>query len=430
MTARIVQIKDIKIINRGRKDYGDLMELSKSIRKYGLINPVLVQPLTNDPTHKYELIAGERRTKASILAGMSEILATTREECSEIMKKELELEENIQRKELLWSEQCQMLLMLDELKREEHGSTINDGGNRFKESTWTTKDTALLVNKSPGTVSQDIQLAKAMRDDPKLALELHKLPKNAAFKKMQHLQEKKRLERLYKDVTFDADGAIRNGSCLDLIKELKSSSVDVIITDPPYAVATIEEAKGTYNKIREDDDNSNIAVMEALYVELIPEFLRVLKPGGHVYMFFANEWYPFLTQVFRKNLFNVDPVPIIWNKKRSTTPFRGYNYQQCYEPILLCQKHPREERRLDKPSTNILDFDIIDQKHKRHVFHKPPALINFLITQSSQVGQVILDPFCGSGQVVKSAFELKRQGIGFELSPDHYRKALEYLKEA
>ena len=424
-----IQIKDLKIVNRGRKDYGDLMEMSNSIKKYGLINPILVQPIT-DERYKYELIAGERRTKASILAGCLEIEATTRENCSAILKKEYELEENIQRKELLWSEQCQMMLMLDDLKRKEHDSPVEiKSGNRHTgELSWGIKDTALALNKSVGTVAQDLKLARAMKDNPKLAMELQRLPKVAAFKKLQSIEENQRLQRLYKDKVIDSTDAIQHGSCLDLIKNLKNESVDLIVTDPPFAVAKINEAKGTYNDLRKEDDNSNEATMHDLYEKLVPEMYRVLKPGGHIYMFFGNEWYPFLVDVFKRNAFILDPVPLIWNKGRTTTPFRGNNYQQCYEPILFIQKSAPDFRRLEKPSSNILNFSIVSQKEKRHVFHKPANLIEFLITQSSMMGQTVLDPFSGSGQTVKSALKLKRKGIGFELSKEHYLKSLEYIK--
>ena len=425
-----INIKDLKIVNRGRKDLGDIAGLAESIKKFGLINPVLVQPLVDDAQYKYELIAGERRTRASIFAGLSTIVATTRDECSELMKKELELEENIQRKELLWSEQCQMMLMLDEIKRAEHGSLALSSGNRHTQDlTWSLKDTATTLNKSIGSVAQDIKLAKAMKEDPKLALELQRLPKCAAFKKLQSIEERKKLERLYKGKKCSTTDAILNGSCLNLIKDVESESIDLILTDPPFAVEKINEAKGTYNKLRDENDNSDILVMEELYTKLVPEIYRVLKPGGHIYMFFGNEWYPFLTAIFKRHCFNVDPVPIIWNKGRTTTPFRGYNYQQCYEPILFMQKNPRESRRLEKPTSNIITFSPVDQKTKQHVYHKPPALIDFLIQQSTAVGQKVLDPFCGSGQTIKSAINLRREALGFELNVDHYRKALEYIKE-
>jgi len=425
-----INIKELKIVNRGRKDLGDIDALSSSIKKFGLINPILVKPLIDDPQYKYELIAGERRTRASIFAGLTEIFATTRDECSELMKKELELEENIQRKELLWSEQCQMMLMLDEIKRAEHNSLAVSSGNRHtQELAWSLKDTATTLNKSIGSVAQDIKLAKAMKDDPKLALELQKLPKCAAFKKLQSIEERRKLERLYKGRDASKTDVILNGSCIDLIKNVKAESIDLVLTDPPFAVEKINEAKGTYNDLRDAHDNSEISAMENIYKELVPELYRVLKPGGHIYMFFGNEWYPFLTMIFKKQCFNVDPVPIIWNKGRTTTPFRGYNYQQCYEPILFMQKNPRESRRLEKPTSNIITFSPVDQKTKQHVYHKPPALIDFLIQQSTCVGQKVLDPFAGSGQTIKSALALKREALGFELSPDHYRKALEYIKE-
>jgi DNA modification methylase len=424
-----ILLKDILVEHRGRKDLGDLAGLQESIRRYGVISPILVEK--NDGDKPWRLVAGERRYRASILAGLAEIPAQTWETMDDVTKREIEIEENIQRKELMWSELAQMELEIDELKRSEH-KNINgfnaDKGHR--EAGWTTQDTATLLQQSAGKTAQDLQLAKAMRDDPQMAVELMKYPKAVAFKKMKHLQEKKRLEKKYETidkVSQDLSKFMLHGSCVDLISTLGNDSIDCVVTDPPFAVAQIEEAKGTYNELRKDSENSNEEEMKKVYQALVPELHRVMKPGAHMYMFFANEWYPYLVAILKLNEFHVNPCPIIWHKGRSTTPFRGYDYQQCYEPILYIVKEPRTTRQLNKAGVNLVTYPPVDQKTKAHTFHKPPELIDYLIKQSTHPGQTVLDPFAGSGQVVKSALSLQRKAYGFELEHTNYLKALEYI---
>jgi DNA modification methylase len=422
-----IPLKSIKVEDRGRKDFGDLMTLRDSIMRHGIISAILVEEI-DDPEFDWLLVAGERRYKASILAGRESIPAGTRKDLSAIARKEIELEENIHRKELLWSETVQMEASLDEIKRKEHGDNAGSG-NRHTAPSWTIKDTAVLLQKSVGQTAQDLQLAKAMGEDKELAMELMKYPKTVAFKKMKHLQEKKRLERKYESGTAKPTSLdyFRNESCTEGIKNVADEFIDLVITDPPFAVEQIESAKGTYNKLRAGDDNSSEDIMKQVYNDLLPELYRTMKPGAHLYMFFANEWYGYLVNTLKLYGFHVSPCPIIWDKLRTTTPFRGYDYQQQYEPILFCCKEPRGERQLNKASCNILKYPPVDQKTKIHVFHKNPALIDFLVMQSSHPGQVVCDPFAGSGQTLESAQRLGREVVGFELSTDHYNRAINYL---
>ena len=88
----LVQIKDIKIRKRVRKDLGNLEDLKDSLRTYGLLNPITLNG-------KYELIAGERRVRASKIAGMETVPAIVRDFNDQEMM-EIALLENLQREDL------------------------------------------------------------------------------------------------------------------------------------------------------------------------------------------------------------------------------------------------------------------------------------------------------------------------------------------
>jgi site-specific DNA-methyltransferase (adenine-specific) len=416
-----VPVSKILFGERKRVDYGDLAALAESIKRVGQIQPIVVRKIEGNERYDYELVAGGRRYKAHILAGLAEIDVRVREECDELMLRELELEENLRRKNLTWAEECSMQLELDELRRKQVE------GNLLATEKWGMRDTALALDQSLGKTCTNLELAKAMKDDPKLALELIRYPKGVAYKKLKQIKEKEKHERMFSSGKLKTNVALKLGSCTDLIKEVKDNSVQLVITDPPYAVTTIDEAKGSYNDLQEDNDNSNEETMTDVYEKLFPELFRVLQPGSHMYIFHASEWYQTLVDLLKQAGFIVDPVPLIWYKMRTTTPFRGYSYQQTYEPILFAQKPPREKRQIIAPSGNVLSFKMIDQASKRHSYHKPPELIDFLINQSSHKGELVLDPFAGSGQTLKSAVAANRNALGFELSERHYYKALEYL---
>lgn len=105
----LVNINDIKIKKRVRRDLGDLESLKNSLRTYGLLNPITING-------KYELIAGERRLQAAKQLGWTNINAVVQNNLSEIEELEMELEENNQRKEFTSEELLDGYRRLEKLR--------------------------------------------------------------------------------------------------------------------------------------------------------------------------------------------------------------------------------------------------------------------------------------------------------------------------
>ena len=105
----LVQIKDIKIKKRVRKDLGNLEDLKDSMKIYGLMNPITLNS-------RYELIAGERRLQSAIQLGWTSINANIIDNLTEIDQLEMELEENNQRKEFTDAELMEGYKRLQKLR--------------------------------------------------------------------------------------------------------------------------------------------------------------------------------------------------------------------------------------------------------------------------------------------------------------------------
>lgn len=105
----MVNIDDIKVNKRVRKDLGDLEPLMDSLRTYGLMNPITI-------TSKFELVAGERRLEAAKALGWTKIKADIIESPDEVKQLELELEENNQRKPFTDEELLEGYRRLDRLR--------------------------------------------------------------------------------------------------------------------------------------------------------------------------------------------------------------------------------------------------------------------------------------------------------------------------
>lgn len=105
----LVNIDDIKIKKRVRKDLGDLEPLKNSLRAYGLLNPITLN-------RKLELIAGERRLESAKELGWTSINAVIVDNLTETEELEIEIEENNQRKEFTSEELLEGYRRLEKLR--------------------------------------------------------------------------------------------------------------------------------------------------------------------------------------------------------------------------------------------------------------------------------------------------------------------------
>lgn len=429
-----IKIKDIKIdrsnqaTQRIRKDFGDIQELMSSIKKHGLIHPIVVDELKDDDTCQYTLVAGERRLTAHLYMGLTEIDATIRSQLSDFERKEIEIEENARRKDLSWEEKIEALRQLDQLKRLTHGSRlpgdVGKGG-------WTIRDTAHHVGLSLGTVSQDIKLAKDLKEHPELRKKVSGMTKQVARKTIEREHDACQIKEKIDKGEITIGSRLIPGKAEEKILDLDDESIDCLITDPPFAIEAIHDVeRGSLSgKYAGDQNVGDVDVMEKVYAKLFPQLKRVMKPGAHFYMFFGIDWYQRLLDLFKAHGFLPHAVPLVWPKGRGTMIPNPYHYIPSYEFIMFGMREPMK-RTLMNPIKNCLEGFPCDAPQKRiHPLQKPFELIKMMIENSTVPGETVLDCFAGSGIVLKVANALGRGSIGFEDDETNYYKALEFLME-
>ena len=422
----LVNVRRIKVEEtRGRKDFKNLDSLMESIQKLGLLQPLVITKFDGGEKYDYKLLAGERRMRAMLMAGIDEVPCSLFEDIKGIEQKEIELEENLRREDLEWTEEIDLQNQLDELKKE---LALEEG----KE--WKLADTAEVVGKPQGTVRREVALAKLLKARPDIKEKVKGLPKTVAARQAKAELEKERMKRLQDAGKLKLSSDLTLGSCVDLVKNLPDESVDLVLTDPPFGSSTIEDMRGqfrngsqSYTQILKDSDNMGRGGVARLFEALAPELHRVMKPGGHIYVFFAHEIEEDLRRTLGK-FFSFAWAPLIWDKGRATTVARGYNYMSSYEPILFGFKPPRV-RRLNGSERDIQLCSIIQSKDKVHPFEKPQLLLKKYIDMSTNIGDVVLDPFAGSGSTIVAAKSSGRSGIGFELDEDTFMLAQQRLME-
>lgn len=221
---------------------------------------------------------------------------------------------------------------------------------------------------------------------------------------------------------------IHRGDCLDLLRSLPDCSVDLVVTDPPYGIdfksnhrkqSSLKSVNGILN-----DGKDNINFLH----EVIKEVHRVLKENSHLYWFTrwdkVQEQHPILEKYFSvKN-------NIIWMKNNWSMGDLDGSYAGQYENIIFCQKGNKPLKKVDGRTrhSDILKFDRVSPDKLKHSHEKPIELIKFLIKKSSDIGDVVLDPFMGSGTTAVACLDSDRYFIGAEQEKEFFKICQKRIK--
>lgn len=204
----------------------------------------------------------------------------------------------------------------------------------------------------------------------------------------------------------DSIGKIICGDCLEVMKDWPDNCVDLVLTDPPYGL--------NYPYIQYDDTEANLI---HLINGFMPEFNRISNRAvltcGH-----TNIWkYPPATWV------------MCWYY--GTTNARNSWGFTSWQPILCYGKDPYLENGLGARMDVIKDSHAPELwlKQQAHSCPKPISFMLKLLQRASvKMGDLILDPFCGSGTTCVAAKMLGRRFIGIDISEEYCKIARMRLK--
>jgi len=413
-----VKVEDIKIKDeRFREEFGEIEELAVSISRYGLLHPIVIDEDMN-------LVAGERRLKAHQKLGLESIDVKYIKDTSELEKREIEIEENLRRKDFTWTEEVKAKNAVDTIKRELYGNAVKGHGGG-----WSMRDTADSLGDSMGTVSRDLRLAKAIEEFPELMKEK---TKEAAWKNYQKIRERSLVDALSSKVVVKVDvKCLVHGDSKVEMKKLKSNSVDLVHTDPPFAIALDKGFKSIDAWAGKVYDDELQEVMNTIGL-VVKECYRVLKEDRHMYLYFAIQHYDYVRKLLEDTGFNVNAVPCMWHKTGGGGAGGSeYSFASNYEVCFLCMKGRRALNKLGQ--SNVWVEPRVAPQRKIHPTQKPHSLIRKCIEQSTRAGELVIDPFAGSASTLLAAFETKREAWGCELDKEYYGQGvlrIEALKKS
>jgi modification methylase len=244
---------------------------------------------------------------------------------------------------------------------------------------------------------------------------------------------------------------ILHGDCIEILRSLPENSVDLVFADPPYNLQ-LQNDLYRPNMTKVDavkdgwDQFEGFADYDAFTREWLSASQRVLKETGTIWVIGTYH-----------NIYRVGTIlqdlgfwilnDIVWTKNNPTPNFRGVRFTNAHETIIWAQKKKGARYTFNHQSMKALNDDlqmrsdwylpIVTGKQrlklngkKAHSTQKPEALLYRVIMASSNPGDVVLDPFFGTGTTGAVAKKLGRNWIGIERDKRYIRVAQKRIDAA
>jgi len=203
--------------------------------------------------------------------------------------------------------------------------------------------------------------------------------------------------------------------------------VDLIVTDPPYRWNKTTGGRANNDifasKWQGQISGKNIVKASLLhnnisFKEWVPKVFQSLKSPGHCYIFLNDKNIQEALNIATKNGFRLHNI-LVWHKN-NCTPNKWY--MKNAEFILFLYKGKAFP--INNLNTKQLMFHKnISGKKKLHPTQKPISLLEALINNSSNPGEVVLDPFMGSGSTGVAACNTGRNFVGYEIDENYFKIA-------
>ena len=200
-----------------------------------------------------------------------------------------------------------------------------------------------------------------------------------------------------------------NGDCITVMAQMPAGSVDFILTDPPYLVAY----RDRHGRRVANDDNA------AWLAPAFEQAHRILKPGGMCASFYGWNHADTFISAWRAAGFRIVGHMVFTKPYASSRRYFGHFHEQAY--LLAKGEAPIPHR----PLPDVLGWDYTG--NRLHPTQKPVQALLPLIEAFTKPGELVLDPFCGSGSTLAAAQKLGRDWIGIELASDHHSTASKRL---
>jgi site-specific DNA-methyltransferase (adenine-specific) len=231
---------------------------------------------------------------------------------------------------------------------------------------------------------------------------------------------------------FDPD-TIYPGNALDLMPKIPDGVIDLIVTDPPFAI-DFKAQRENYNRTGSNVMEGYQEIPESEYHEFtqrwMAEAARVLAPKGSMYVFSGwNRLRDILEGLDAAGFTTINHL--IW--KYQFGVFTKKKYVTSHYHILFVVKDPKRYT-FNKIDHYPEDVWVINREYwkgkKKTPTKLPSEIVKKMLMYSSNAGDLVFDPFLGSGTVAVVSQREGRHFLGFEVVPEYFAFANESLSSS
>ena len=216
-----------------------------------------------------------------------------------------------------------------------------------------------------------------------------------------------------------------------VVKKIPDSSVDLILTDPPYNIS--QYSSGNIYLPNRTPINNDIAEWDKIEIdpkEYVQEFLRILKPTGNIFIFTSynsiGKWHSVFDHKFDTAQY------MVWHKTNPTPSiFKNSFLKSCELIICFWNKGHTWNFTSQEGMHNFIETPICSQPERlmnpKHPAQKPVKLLEHIIKIASNKGDLVFDPFMGVGSAGVAALKNGRKYIGIEIEKSYFEAAVKRI---
>jgi modification methylase len=231
-------------------------------------------------------------------------------------------------------------------------------------------------------------------------------------------------------------GRILAGDCVEEMRKLPDNCIDLVFADPPYNLqlgGDLNRPDGSHVDAVTDhwDQFDSFAIYDQFTRDWLTEARRILKPDGALWVIGSYH------NIFRMGAILQDLGfwilnDIVWRKTNPMPNFRGTRFTNAHETLIWASMGEKAKYQFNYRAMKTLNDELQmrsdwtfpicsggerlkdDAGHKAHPTQKPEALLYRLLLATTEAGDVVLDPFFGTGTTGAVAKRLGREWIGCE----------------
>lgn len=215
---------------------------------------------------------------------------------------------------------------------------------------------------------------------------------------------------------------LMQGDCLERMKEIPDNSVDMILTDPPYGMDFQSNRRVAKDKFSKIENDKNVDWLP----ELLQECHRSMADNSAIYCFCSWHKIDVFKQEIEK-LFKIKNI-IVWVKNNHGSGDLKGAYAPKHEFVIYAHKGRSLFR--EKRIPDVMEYPKIHSSKLQHPTEKNTDMLELFVKNNSDEGQVILDPFMGSGSTGLACKNLNRKFIGIELDEGYFKIAQDRISAA